>query len=109
MISSAQIFDLGIKLTRILDHKCHQVDIFRIKYMLENETMDIIDYLEHDYGHIVSFDFFNKQTRHEITKIFQDRVLSIDFERKWGIQNDGIALLLAFTIELASFVMERDG
>lgn len=109
MITSGKVFDLGMNLARIADHKNHTVDINQIKYILANGTINIIDYLEHDYGHLVNFEFFDKKSRDEISKIFQDRVLSIDFEYKWGIQKDGIVLLLALTLELATFMLEKYG
>ena len=107
MISSAHVFDLGIKLARIIDNKNHRVDLYKIKQILEDERINIIDYLENDYGHIVQFDLFYKDVREEFSKLFRDRIL-VDVDFKWGIHKDGIVLLLAIVVEFAIQMATRD-
>ena len=108
MITSGKAFDFAMKLNHILDYKTHHVDIDKIKKILENEEIDIVNYLDNDYGNIVDFSLFDRVSRKEITQFCQDRVLAVDIERKWGVKNDGIGLLLACAIDLMWYVGDRD-
>ena len=105
MIRSGHAYDFAMKLNHIMDYKTHSVDIDEIKSILQNGEMDIIDYLENDYGHFVDFSLFDKETRKEITEFCYGCVISIDIERKWGVKKDGIGLLLACAIYLLWYVM----
>jgi hypothetical protein len=108
MITSGKAFDFAMKLIHILDYKTHPVNIKHVMRILENNEMNIVDYLENDYGNIVEFGLFDKNVRREITEFCQDRVMSVAIECKWGVKKDGISLLLACAIDLLWHVGNRD-
>jgi hypothetical protein len=95
-------FDLAMKLNKILDCKPCRIKTSVIRRILINGEVNIVDYLENNYGNIMNLSSFDRNTRSEITTVFRDRMLTINYERKWGIKNDGIGVLLAFAIELLS-------
>jgi len=100
MVILSKLTFLGFYLSSILDKRKHKVNVKEIKEILDRGD-NIIDYLKLDFGFPnIDLSIFTKEDSLELSKEFRDISLSINENKKMGIENDGIALLLGYTLEL---------
>jgi hypothetical protein len=66
------------------------------------QNKNIVDFLIGKYGSEIDFSLFTGQRKQEIDELFHD--FSIAHEgnerRKWGIENNGLCLLVSWTAEI---------
>ena len=91
-----QLTSFAVALNHILDKGYYEFSIEEIKGKIRDKSL--FDYLEKKVSRedFLDLSVLNEKDRKELLGTFEDMVDNVNEDRKMGIQNNGLCLLLAY-------------
>ncbi len=87
---------LSFSLNSLLDQKKF-VDIKEIEDHIEDGSIFV--FLKEKFGDEVDLSLYGEEERKDLIEFFKSLLNAVDPRRKFGVENNGITLLLAYCIE----------
>ena len=89
---------VGWALIRAIDSKRgRELTVARTKAMVESG--EILNFLEKEFGTEFDISLLDNGNRAELLRDWQDLAIAVNERRKFGVVNDGMCLLVAYTLE----------
>lgn len=94
-----QLTFLSFQLNGLVDSKKYNFSVKQIKSVLE-EKEDIFGFIKENFDEVFDISVFSEQDKKDINKEFLDMSLAVDERKKFIIENDGLCLLIAYSLEM---------
>src|SRR5437867_10663844 len=99
MLKMLHLTILASEIVRMLDCGKHKQDVAYIKTLIKNEG-DIFEHLEKTFAkEKIDLSYFQVDDRSDFIRELYE-MTDINESRKFGIENDGLCLLLAYILEM---------